>query len=227
MTAWSVLLLGLFLGVRHATDADHVVAVSTLATRERSVRSAALLGGLWGVGHTVTILGVGGAIVVLGLVIPPRLGLGLEMAVAVMLVLLGALNLTGATRRLDAAAHAARDAAERAGGLSRGLRSLAVGLVHGLAGSAAVALLVLTTVRDSRAAFLFLAVFGLGTVVGMMGLTVAMFAPLALAARRLRTLPRTMATLTGVLSLGFGLFLFYRLGFVDGLFLAHPTWTPQ
>src|SRR5262249_23294715 len=105
VTVLVILALGFFLGMRHATDADHVVAVTAIVSRERSARAAVALGGLWGLGHSVTILGVGGAIVVLGLIIPPRLGLGMEMSVATMLVVLGIMNVTGAIRRIEQAAH--------------------------------------------------------------------------------------------------------------------------
>src|SRR5262252_1972576 len=116
MTAfWSVLLLGFFLGMRHATDPDHVIAVTTIVSRQRSVVGAAWTGVLWGIGHTLTILAVGGAIILFGLVIPPHVGLGMEFSVAVMLLLLGILTLTGVTRRIqearDGTAHA--DDAER------------------------------------------------------------------------------------------------------------------
>ena len=99
----SVLLLGFFLGMRHATDPDHVIAVTTIVSRQRSVRAAAWTGALWGLGHTLTILAVGGAIILFGLVIPPRVGLGMEFSVAIMLVLLGILTLTGVTRRIQEA----------------------------------------------------------------------------------------------------------------------------
>ncbi len=92
MNLAAVLALGFFLGMRHATDADHVVAVSNIVSRERTLRAAAPIGALWGLGHTLTILLVGGAIVLFGVVIPPRLGLGMELSVAIMLVLLGGLN---------------------------------------------------------------------------------------------------------------------------------------
>ena len=234
-TVLSILVLGFFLGMRHATDVDHVVAVTTIVSRERSVRGAALLGSLWGVGHTLTIVLVGGAIILFSIVIPPRVGLSMEMAVAVMLVVLGALNATGAMERIDEAAHAARHPGEphvtphepRSSGLAAAVRSLVVGVVHGLAGSAAVALLVLTTLRDTRWAALYLLVFGVGTIAGMMLLTVAMVTPLALAARRMTNLPRTMARVTGLVSVALGIFLAYRIGIVDGLFTGNPQWTPQ
>jgi high-affinity nickel permease len=95
MSLAAILALGFFLGMRHATDADHVVAVSAIVTRERTLRAAATIGLLWGLGHTATIVLVGGAIVLFGRVISPRLGLGMELSVGVMLVLLGALNLRG------------------------------------------------------------------------------------------------------------------------------------
>src|SRR5215471_11529657 len=91
----SIIALGFFLGMRHATDADHVVAVTTIVSRERSVRGAALIGILWGLGHTLTIFLVGSFIILFGVVIPPRLGLTMELSVGLMLILLGILNLSG------------------------------------------------------------------------------------------------------------------------------------
>src|SRR5437016_10482546 len=98
VTLVSILFLGFFLGMRHATDADHVIAVTTIVSRERTVRHAALIGITWGIGHTLTMLVVGGAIIVFGIVIPPRLGLSLEFSVGLMLILLGFLNLRSFTR---------------------------------------------------------------------------------------------------------------------------------
>src|SRR5215470_17712283 len=94
----SIIALGFFLGMRHATDADHVVAVTTIVSRERSIRSAALIGVLWGLGHTITIFLVGSLIILFGIVIPPRLGLTMELSVGLMLILLGVLNLSGMMR---------------------------------------------------------------------------------------------------------------------------------
>src|SRR5204863_8366756 len=91
----SIIALGFFLGMRHATDADHVVAVTTIVSRERTIRSSALIGILWGLGHTITIFIVGSLIILFGVVIPPRLGLTMELSVGLMLILLGILNLSG------------------------------------------------------------------------------------------------------------------------------------
>jgi high-affinity nickel-transport protein len=225
MTLLATLLLGFFLGVRHATDADHVVAVSTIVGREPSRRGALWIGAAWGVGHTATILAVGGAIVIFHLVIPARLGLSMELTVAVMLVVLGLLNLRSAVQRLDEVTGHADHPPLLSG--SRYLRPLVVGVLHGLAGSAAIALLVLGTVREPLWGFLYLGLFGVGTVLGMMLLTTAMSVPLAHASRRFAAFDRLLARTTGVLSLAFGLYLVYRVGFVDGLFTSRPAWTPQ
>ncbi len=222
MTPLAVLALGFLLGMRHATDADHVVAVTTIVCRERSPRAAMAVGALWGLGHTATVLVVGGAIILFGAVIPPRLGLFLEMAVAAMLILLGALNLSGGARRV---AHAAHSPAPCSSGAT--WRPLAIGVVHGLAGSAAIALLVLTTIRKTTWAVVYLAIFGAGTVLGMMILTTAMMLPLAAASRRFGSVERLMQKVTGALSLSCGLFLVYRLGIADGLFFGVPHWTPK
>src|ERR1700687_2695282 len=98
ITLLSIIALGFFLGMRHATDPDHVIAVATIVSRQRSIRQAALIGILWGLGHTITILAVGSAIILFGLVIPTRVGLSMEFSVGLMLVLLGVLNLSGIMR---------------------------------------------------------------------------------------------------------------------------------
>jgi ABC-type nickel/cobalt efflux system permease component RcnA len=94
-TLLSSIVLGFFLGMCHATDPDHVIAVTTIVSRQRSIRHAALIGALCGLGHTITILAVGSAIILFGLVIPARLGLTMELSVGLMLILLGILNLSG------------------------------------------------------------------------------------------------------------------------------------
>jgi cytochrome c biogenesis protein CcdA len=229
MSLLSVLALGVFLGMRHATDADHVVAVTTLVARRQNTRAAMLLGALWGAGHGLTILIVGGAIILLGIVVPPRLGLSLELGVGVMLITLGAMNLSGASRKLAGVAHSEphADVHSTSELPARRFRSFIIGVVHGLAGSAAVALLVLSTIRDAGLALLYLGLFGLGTVAGMMLLTTAISFPLAAAARRFGPLDRLLGSVTGAVSMAFGIFLVYQIGFVDGLFGADPSWSPK
>ena len=112
-------------------------------------------------------------------------------------------------------------------GLFNILRPLVVGIVHGLAGSAAVALLVMTTIQDPWWEIGYLLVFGLGTVIGMMVITALIAVPFVYTARKLSWWNRGMAVASGLLSLAFGAFLSYRIGIVDGLFAAHPHWIPQ
>jgi cytochrome c biogenesis protein CcdA len=228
----SLILLGLFLGMRHATDPDHVIAVSTIVSRQPTIRAALLIGSLWGVGHTLTIVAVGGGIVVFTIVIPPRLGLTMEMAVAIMLIVLGMWNLseildqirrfgssgTAGARQPEEQSHSHRDSL---GGYQL-LRPLVVGLVHGLSGSAAVALLVLALIRNPWWAIAYLMLFGIGTIAGMMLITAAIGATFACASQRSPRVERWVRFASGVLSLGFGLFLAYQIAVVDGLITGSP-----
>jgi ABC-type nickel/cobalt efflux system permease component RcnA len=265
VTLLSILALGFFLGMRHATDPDHVIAVTTIVSRQRSIRQAALIGVLWGLGHTITILIVGSAIILFDLVISPRVGLTMELSVGLMLILLGILNLSGIMRRITetvtpstpgqhAHSHGHGDyvhshphghSPEKHGhaedatpvgwmdrtfgrlGLYQIVRPLAVGIVHGLAGSAAVALLVLTTIRVPSWAVSYLLVFGIGTVAGMMLITAAIAVPFTLSQNRFARLNRGLSLASGMVSLAFGLFIVYQMGFVNGLFSHAPKWTPR
>lgn len=206
----TAIALGALLGLRHATDADHVVAVTAIVSREQSLGRAARIGALWGIGHTLTLLVVGGAIVAFRLVIPPRIGLGLEFGVALMLIALGFSNLR------------ARDDAPRAA-----VRPFLVGLVHGLAGSAAVALLVLATIRGTFEALVYLFVFGLGTIAGMMAVTMLLAAPALYAGARVTRFQSGIRLAAGALSITFGLLLARALIVNGGLFSAMPTWDPH
>jgi high-affinity nickel-transport protein len=209
-----VLALGFLLGMRHATDSDHVVAITTIVSREKTVRAASVIGALWGAGHSAAILLVGGAIVLFGVVMPARVGLVLELAVALMLVLLGVLNVVGVRR---AGAHDDHRSVTRRARFGA-IRPLAVGIVHGLAGSAAVALFVLTTIREPLYALAYLLLFGVGTLAGMMLITSALALPLAVAARKLTSFTGHIGVVTGLFSVATGLFLTYQIGFVGGLF---------
>lgn len=241
LTLVPIICLGFFLGMRHATDADHVIAVSTIVSRERSVRSAIFIGALWGLGHTLTLMLLGGAIVLFGLVIPPRLGMSMEFSVGLMLILLGAWNLKAFGQWLGPLLHSKAvshrfeiDETAHEDGFSepaRGwfdlrfgslplyqkLRPFVVGVVHGLAGSAALALMVLPMIHDPSWAVVYLSVFGLGTIAGMMLITAAIAWPFARVVTRSAALHRRLGLAAGFISLGFGMFMVYQIGVVQGL----------
>jgi high-affinity nickel-transport protein len=212
MTLFSILALGFFLGMRHATDSDHVIAVTTIVSQQRKVGSAALTGIFWGIGHSITLLIVGAAIVIFGVVVPERLGMSLEFCVALMLILLGLLNL-GGFRRSQNEAH---EHSHRHGFYLR-LRPVVVGIVHGLAGSAAMALLVLPMIRIPFWAIFYLLIFAAGTIAGMMLITAIIAVPITYSANRFQSINRYIGAAAGAFSMAFGLFLVHQIGFVDGL----------
>src|SRR5215469_10702464 len=260
----SILALGFFLGMRHATDPDHVIAVSTIVSRQRNIKKSALIGIFWGLGHTVTIFVVGAAIILFGLVIPPRLGLSMELSVGLMLVLLGAMNVVAFVRSMpeqtndnskvvhshyhshsdyihthahshepehhthasDQTPLAWLDRTLGKSGLYQPLRPLVIGIVHGLAGSAAVALLVLATIRNPYWAMAYLLLFGVGTIAGMMLITLSIASAIHVLGNNAR-FSRHLGLVSGLISLIFGLVVAYQILFLHGFLTSHPQWTPQ
>ena len=213
ITSFGILVLSFLLGMRHATDADHVVAVTTIVTRQRSLPRAAAIGALWGIGHTLTLLAVGGAMIILGLVMPPWLGLTLELVVAVMLVLLGIASVVGGRhgeRMVDSSA-----------------RPLIVGTIHGMAGSAAFTLLALPLIASPLLAAGYLLLFGVGTIAGMVVVTLAIALPSLYAAHRIEGARNVLRYAAGFASIAFGLYLAHQVGFGNGLLTGHPVWTPK
>lgn len=233
----SAVLLGFVLGLQHATDPDHVVAVATIVTRERRFVAGVRVGLWWGVGHMLTLGAAGAGVVALNVGMPGRVATGLELLVAAMLVGLGAVRLHGALRGILAVAHdrrvadhhhgrketvhthhgrphvhpsAALLAAWRDESRRVALRAMLVGAVHGMAGTAAVALLVLATLHTVTAPAVSLLVFGLGTMAGMTALTAAMAYPVARLAR-LRLMREAMALASGVAAIAFGCWYAVRL----------------
>lgn len=207
MTLFPALTLGFVLGMRHATDADHVAAISTIVTDGRGTRRAALIGAAWGIGHSVSVVLVGGALVLFRLPMPPRLALAFEFAVAIMLIGLGIRSLR--LRRTQS------------GGSTT--RPLLVGVMHGLAGSAVLALLLLSATDSAVSAALYLLCFAAGTVAGMASITALMALPSQLAPLHIPRFDRAIRMVAGVASVGIGLFMAYHVGFRGGLFAAIPS----
>jgi len=220
--------LGFLFGLQHATDADHVVAVASIVSRTGRFASGALVGVFWGIGHTLTIAVAGTAIVLFNVTVTPRVGLSMELAVAFMLMALGVARIVRLIRDHEETPLPRRHGHDGPGfwlvlrtlGPAQAARSTLTGLVHGLAGSAAVALLVLSTVRSPFAAVAYLLVFGLGTIAGMTVITALLSVPFAARLPALSRFRRALALGTGLLSLGLGLYLAVHIGFVDGLLLG-------
>lgn len=263
VTLFSVISLGFFLGMRHATDADHVIAVTAIIDKEPSVKKAAWVGVFWGVGHTLTIFLFGGIVILFSIVIPPKIGMSLELAVALMLIVLGYLNLRGFKQWLRSMFDSNRDDKEstlhhahhhlhgdyihthphghhpeqhghdedkvptkrldRWFGNSRFyqyIRPALIGVVHGFAGTAALTLMLIPMIQNASLALVYLLVFGLGTIIGMMLITAAIAVPFVYSEKKSPVFNKqNLRMAAGFLSLGFGLFLFYQIGFVEGLFL--------
>lgn len=216
--------VGFVLGLRHALDPDHVVAVTTLASQKAGWRRTSLVGGFWGLGHALSLGLVGGIILLLRLSVPAAVSAALEALVGVMLVVLGTLALRraletrlhvhphehdGATH-VHLHAHAAREEARahhHPHPLRGGLRPFLVGLVHGLAGSAGLALLALSAASTMTAGLVYLVIFGLGSIAGMLLLSVLMSVPLGYVESRFAAVHRAVQIAAGAVSVGFGFYL--------------------
>jgi ABC-type nickel/cobalt efflux system permease component RcnA len=221
----SALFLGFLIGLQHAFEADHVAAVASIAANSRRLRTALRHGAVWGLGHTVTLLLLGGLVVYLGEAIPQTWAEALELLVGVMLVGLGASLLyrlwrervhfhphrhDGGVTHLHAHKHARAEvhhdprhhAHEHPKGLP--LRSLAVGMVHGLAGSAALVLLALGSAESVPVALAYIVLFGLGSIVGMAALSAVMAVPLSYTARVFTWANRGLQAAVAVVTMAVG-----------------------
>src|SRR5712691_6263105 len=207
-----VLALGFVFGLQHATDADHVVAVASIVSRTNRFTSGALVGAFWGLGHTLTIAAAGTAIILFNVTVTPKAGLSMELAVALMLMALGVARIVRLQRGREERPGSPPDAP--------GFRHVLRTLGPAQAARAAVALLVLSTVRSPYEAVVYLLVFGLGTIAGMVAITALLSVPFAARVPVVFRFRRALALGTGLLSLGFGLYLAVHIGFVDGLLLA-------
>lgn len=220
--------LGLLLGIQHALDPDHLVAVSTIVSEHKNFKWASLIGAFWGLGHTTTLFLVGLLVIGLRVSIPPRVGEGLELLVALMLVILGinVLRKSFGAERVHLHTHShnpeththfhvhddPRQDHRHSHSFKTMRRPFIVGMVHGLAGSAALMLLVLSTIETPLGGLLYIVIFGLGSVGGMLLLSSIISLPFIITARRFSVLNRWIRVLAGVASVGFGLFLGAEIG---------------
>ena len=236
---FALLALGLVFGLKHATEVDHVVAVSTIVSEHRNVLRSALVGGLWGVGHTASLMIVGVLVLVFRVAIPQRVANWLEFGVALMIIALGVLAITRVLRKRadihlhrhshDGQSHVHvhfhEHGTEHASAVSSdasstrhshaiariGFKPLLVGAMHGLAGSAALTLLVLTQIQSISLGLLYLGLFGLGSTAGMLLMSGLIGLPFALSGRRLTSINYGLQTAAGTLSIAFGLWYAYAV----------------
>ena len=228
----TLLGLGLLFGLKHATEVDHVVAVSTIASQQRNVLRSALVGALWGAGHTVSLLIVGVVVLSLRIAIPESVSTWLEFGVALMIIGLGTVALWRALRKRsdlhvhehshDGMSHVhihfheseTRHEAERKHSHAVsvvGFKPVLIGMMHGLAGSGALTLLVLTQIGSAWVGFLYLAIFGVGSIVGMLLMSGLIGLPFALTSRSLSSVHYRMQMVAGMVSIAFGLWYAYRI----------------
>lgn len=239
-TALSILLVGLLLGMKHATEADHLAAVATLATRQASLAQSLWQGAAWGVGHTLTLMLFAGVVLALGQVISPGLEQALETAVGVMLIVLGLDVLRRLARdrihfhvhhhapgheHVHAHSHRgegqhARSAHDHAHARRWPLRALVIGMMHGLAGSAALVVLSLQSVPSVPLGLGYIALFGIGSMLGMAALSVAIAVPFKLSAGYLTRMHHAMTALVGLFSCALGAFMVLEIGYLKALLLA-------
>jgi len=219
--------LGLLLGIQHALDPDHLIAVSTIVSEQRNFKWASLIGAFWGLGHTTTLFIVGLIVIGLRVTIPPQLGSGLELLVALMLVLLGAnvLRKSFGAERVHLHTHShnpeththfhVHENPKQDHGHGHPFKAMrrpfVVGMVHGLAGSAALMLLVLSTIESPLGGLLYIVIFGLGSVGGMLLLSGIISLPFILTAQRFSLMNRWIRVIAGIASVCFGLFLGWEI----------------
>jgi ABC-type nickel/cobalt efflux system permease component RcnA len=223
----AMLSFGLVLGLRHATEVDHVVAVSTIVSEHRSARRSVLVGALWGAGHTFTLLTVGMFVVLFETAIPVMVAKWAELAVAIMIIGLGALAVTRTFGKLsdvhvhrhshDGHSHSHIHFHENEKGkgqhldlhshtvLRLGLKPFVVGSMHGLAGSASLTMLILTQLESMWISLWYLLVFGFGSVCGMILMSGLIGVPFTFKGHRFTRMRFGFQATAGTLSILFGL----------------------
>lgn len=235
ITLFSVLVIGLLLGVKHAIEPDHVIAVSTIASKSRKLWDASLAGVFWGIGHTATLFAVGIILILMKGDLSVKWSLSLEFLVGIMLVVLGITSILSIKKDKPHAhllvensedeqeEHVENDQKENTEYVQLNKRnisyfkSLIIGLIHGLAGSAAMVLLTMSTVDTVWQGSLYILIFGVGTTLGMLVFTTILGIPFVLSKNRF-TLSRSLIMTTGAVSILFGIYYMYNLGFNEGLF---------
>jgi len=216
----SILALGFVIGIKHAIEPDHIIAVSTIASQSKKLFRSSLAGVFWGIGHTATLFIVGIILLIMKGQIPEKWAMSLEFLVGIMLVYLGISTITS-LKKIHVHQHEHdSDTSNKHENQQKNLsyiKSMVIGLVHGLAGSGAMMLLTMSTVKSVLESAIYILIFGFGTVLGMLFFTTILGIPFIFSAKRLR-LNKTLTQITGVISTVFGIYYMYNLGVAEGLF---------
>lgn len=212
VTLFSILSLGFILGIKHAIEPDHVIAVSTIASRSKKLSQSALAGVFWGIGHTATLFLIGITLILMKNSISDKVSMSLEFLVGVMLVYLGVVNVLSANKnqRHDHGDHS------QYGDKHYFVKSSLIGLVHGLAGSAAMVLLTMSTVNSVWQGAAYILIFGAGTVAGMLLFTTVIGIPFVFSSSK-KEMNSLFTMISGIISVLFGLYYMYNLAITDGL----------
>lgn len=241
LSTFAVLGVGLVFGLKHATEVDHVVAVSTIVSQHKNLFRSALVGLLWGVGHTASLLLVGGVVLALRIAIPEEVSRWLEFGVALMIIGLGVAALRRALHgsrtvhvhqhnhdglshmhihfHENETKHEPSVRVPHSHAVSRvGWKPVLIGTMHGLAGSGALTVLVLTQIGSTWMGFVYLVIFGLGSIVGMVLMSGLIGLPFALTSRHLRYAHHRLQTIAAVLSICVGAWYAYASGAIAGVF---------
>jgi sulfite exporter TauE/SafE len=233
---FAVLGFGFLLGLKHATEADHLAAVSTIVSERKSLWSSAFIGGLWGLGHTISLFLAGVFVLLLNFEISEQAERALEFCVGIMLTFLG-LNvirklLKGGKLHFHAHEHGAREHVhphihaleyEDENGTHHGFkfspRAILIGMIHGLAGSAALMLLVIPTIHSKPLGLLYIVIFGVGSIGGMILMSFLVGLPFHFTAARFNRFNYVLQSVAGLVSITLGLMIIYEKGFTEGLFV--------
>jgi ABC-type nickel/cobalt efflux system permease component RcnA len=227
----SILALGFVLGIKHAIEPDHVIAVSTIASQSKKLFRSTLAGVFWGIGHTATLFIIGVILILMKGEIPEKWAMSLEFLVGIMLVYLGLTTITSFKnihvhqheqdddkhKHVHSHSHDGQHLHKHQPRNVSYMKSLFIGLVHGLAGSGAMVLLTMSTVKNVWEAAIYILIFGVGTILGMLFFTTIIGIPFVFSAKK-RVLNQTLSRLTGVISIVFGMYYMYNLAVTEGLY---------
>lgn len=226
----AILSLGFILGIKHAIEPDHVIAVSTIASRTKKLWRSSLAGVFWGIGHTVTLFIVGIFLILMKIEIPDKWAMSLEFLVGVMIVYLGITSIFSFKKiHVDEHGHEGeqhrhfydtKDTEHIQSNKHRDIsyiKSMIIGFVHGLAGSAAMAILTMSMVNNVLEGAIYMVVFGIGTIIGMLLCTTIIGIPFVVSTNKI-VANKVLTQITGVISIVFGFYYMYNLGITEGLF---------